>query len=253
MGTVPMPELTLKPLNFGNNKSRDYREVFRRDSGRGYGAIPYGAYRRLPDYHVQQVVQHFAQPGDKILELGCNVGSNLLPLAQKGIQCFGIDISADALRSLKYDAEDLKVCEKVQVSRWDFAESGDVPLEWEQTQGAMEGQFKVIMAIHTLSHLNDETLIRTMQSMKKYLAPGGIMLVSIIDPVPNQEAGQQTRSFSKEDDLRSGFTEHSEETVLKAFDGLRCLKTFSRQLDMYREPVIWRLPKHQLRWYVFQK
>src|SRR5262245_22519753 len=40
---------------------------------------------------------HFARPG-RLLDLGCGTGRLLMPLAQRGYWCLGVDLSAEMLR-----------------------------------------------------------------------------------------------------------------------------------------------------------
>ncbi len=231
---------------FGNNATREYDADVFKASRTDYGTYDYPVFPRHPDQHVQYVVKHFSSKGDAVLELGCHTGNNLISLAIEGRQAFGIDISEKPLEKLKDQVNACKLEDRVTVARYDFAESGDMPPEW----GSKEGKFKAIYAVHTLSHLSPEKLIETMQAMQTYLAPGGIILASIIKP-------KEGSRFDTMPDIRAngyGGNIHSDSVLEEAFKGLEPVTEFSRAFSETKGDVLkWALPADQIEWRVYKK
>ena len=254
--------------HFKGNQDGDYNEVYGKDGA--YGSTPlyetHGQLKELgpADPYLQTLIQKLVPPGAPILELGCNQGNNLLPLASKGYPVYGLDLEQSLLTRLQSNAEKQGIHpDNIRVQRWDFAENGDTP--WLQ----MKGQFKAIYAVHVLSHLRAPQLIKTMQALQEQLAPGGVMICSIIDDDPSKRGGLRyslNKKFTDKwenskyaertglhtSDVHMGFVHHSQEDVDQAFEGLDLLREYSRPFHK-GEKGKWALPEKRLRWVVYQK
>jgi Methyltransferase domain len=180
------------------------------------------------------------------LELGCNTGNNLLPLMSK-YETFGVDIGHMQIRWLIKEAEKKEGSYPFHAALWDFAENGDLPPEW----GDMRGKFKAINAIHVMSHFPDKVFIKTMQKMQDYLAPGGIIVLTIIDPKGQSRILSYSKLYS-ESSRRTlvGLNTHSQAVLEQAFMGM---KNIESRPFMFGELKRWRLPARALRWVVYQK
>lgn len=234
--------------HFSGNLDGRYDHLFRDNECKdGYGVIQYNGINREPDAHVLDVMKNYVKPGQAILELGCNAGDNLLNLAQNGYRMFGLDISTRGLTTLKEKASKLTLAFPPEVARWDFGENGDVPPAWKSKFKKLEGAFQAIYAVHVLSHFNDQKLVEMMQNLKKYLAPGGIILSTIVIPYKNMPF-HATPAL-----IKQGWCEHSAPVLKKAFKGLNFVPEASGPFELGRDKLFFGLPREQLRWQVYQK
>ena len=55
-------------------------------------------YQEWADY-IDAMLQKNGCPGKRLLDLGCGTGNISIPLAQKGYQVTGVDLSADSVRT----------------------------------------------------------------------------------------------------------------------------------------------------------
>ena len=93
-----------------------------KQDGRGLWRLPKGVVSGVWDYiHSQEiasqfddyftshplfeldskVVDHYFTSPGRVVDLGCGTGRSLLPLAERGFQCVGVDLSIEMLRQLK--------------------------------------------------------------------------------------------------------------------------------------------------------
>lgn len=117
-------------------------------------------YVRLADIH-----------GARVLELGCGTGRIAVPLAEAGARVTGIDISEAMLAVARERAGDLKVT-------W---QTGDL------RRLRLRGRFDVVCApLGTLQHMETiEDFVAALESMARHLAPGGVAVVDVESPVPD--------------------------------------------------------------------
>jgi 2-polyprenyl-3-methyl-5-hydroxy-6-metoxy-1,4-benzoquinol methylase len=104
------------------------------------------------------------QPGDRLLEVGCGVGTFLVRAKERGWDVEGVDLSEEAI-SASRDVHGLPV----RVGSFD-------ELEFE------EGAYAAIAAWEVLEHLPDPR--RFLERARRLLRPGGIIACS----VPNEGA-----------------------------------------------------------------
>lgn len=250
---------------FRGNQDKDYSALTQPDTTLNYGTQDYHQFRfRGPDGYLGHILEKHIQPGDTILELGCNGGNNAVPLASK-YKVFGVDTEKSVIDKLAGQAESKKLKGKLEVKQWDFAENGDTP--WPE----MKGKFKAIYAVHVLSHLSDERFIQTMQKMKDQLAPGGVIVFTNLQTKkknelhelylklqlmysqnPNYEGAEMLSLPFDTWKLQSGFTPHSDQVLDQAMEGLTKVSTLCRPFAD-NEIVGWGLPKKWLSWQVYQK
>jgi 2-polyprenyl-3-methyl-5-hydroxy-6-metoxy-1,4-benzoquinol methylase len=96
--------------------------------------------------------------GDRVLEVGCGMGRYTLPLAGRGLQIEGIDISHELLDGLRSHAAGRYTIPLHE------ADVLDPPAE-------LRGRFDAIVGFFVLHHLHD--VAACMRSMAQLLAPGG--------------------------------------------------------------------------------
>jgi len=131
--------------------SREYGEVYF-DGPREYG---YGGYRYDGRWVpvAEDIVKHFdLKPGDRVLDIGCAKGFLVkdLMIACPGLEAFGIDISAYALKN----------CEDEVIERLQIGDAVDLPFP--------DGSFKAVVSLNTIHNLNRDdcrTALREIQRL----------------------------------------------------------------------------------------
>lgn len=239
-------------LRFGDNRTGRYDELRMGKPGSTHAANPdYPSCwkPRTPDAMVLDTLVRFVQPGEPVVELGCNSGNNLLPLAER-YPMYGVDLSAKPLRALKEKASyQQNAASNVHTAVWDFAQDGDLPPQWD----AIKGQVKGLYAVQVFSHLTDEGMRKAVQGLKNYLAPGAVVIFTNIEQLPPESKNwTSTRDWRLID---GGANPHSTAAVMRAFEGFDLIE--SRPFQPHEGGTDWfkSVPGmyQHLRWYVFRK
>jgi len=105
-----------------------------------------------------------------VLEVACGTGSHLLPIAERGIACQGIDLSNAmlALARTKFDAAGLRV----------GLQMGDMTDFDIGTKFAL-----VFVAANSLTHLHATAdIVRCFRAVRRHLAPGGRFAFDVFNP-----------------------------------------------------------------------
>jgi SAM-dependent methyltransferase len=95
----------------------------------------------------------------RVLDIGCGPATLLAELSLRGLECTGVDRSAQALsvaRHLQQIAPDLKL-------------HAELDLSWE-------GSFDLLLSFEVIEHLEDD--VGAMADWRRYLRPGGKLLLS---------------------------------------------------------------------------
>jgi len=113
-----------------------------------------------------------------LLELGCGTGRALIPLAQKGYQVTGVDLSTEMLRIAAAKARDAGVSQRVTLMEGDYAEAplgGPYPFAF--------------VLMNTFMHLEtQQRQLRALAHWREHLAPSGLLLIDVFHPDVNQLA-----------------------------------------------------------------
>ena len=119
---------------------------------------------------IEQVFQRFAnRPICSILDLGCGTGGHAIPLAQRGYQVTGVDISAEMLAQAQRKAT---ATFNVQRSSVPTFHQGDLrTIELGCTFDAVLMMFAVL----SYQHSNDG-LAAALTTVRRHLAPGGLFV-----------------------------------------------------------------------------
>lgn len=137
------------------------------DDARFYDLVhgEYAAPETLAFYEKQ-----IALYGSPVLELACGTGHYLIPLAAKGIEIFGIDISGEMLEKAAQKASERNISIDIQ--------KGDI-LDFE-----LDRKFSLILLLgNSLQHLTTrEDVEKCFDSVKKHLAPNGRFIVEVFNP-----------------------------------------------------------------------
>jgi len=118
---------------------------------------------------VEELIKLLAlPPGSKILDLCCGHGRHAIPLAQRGYEVTGLDLSEVFLQKAQADAE----AQGVSV-RWVRSDMREIPFEDEFDA--------VINMFSAFGYLEDEEEdLKVLHQVRKALKPGGLFLMEII-------------------------------------------------------------------------
>jgi ubiquinone/menaquinone biosynthesis C-methylase UbiE len=144
-----------------------YDTEYERILARSYDSV----YRviRDPSGDIEFYVGQARRVGGPVLELGCGTGRILLPTAETGIECVGLDASTEMLAVLAEKSPPANV--ELVEARIEKFELG-------------EGRFRLITApFRVLQHMLDvETQLTMLHNVRRHLAPGGVFVFDVFDP-----------------------------------------------------------------------
>lgn len=108
--------------------------------------------------------------GEPVLELACGSGAYLIPLAEKGAEALGLDISAEMLKK----AEEKAAARKVKLD----LRQGDI------RNFELNRKFPLILLIgNSLQHLlTREDIEKCFAAVKRHLTPNGRFIVEVFNP-----------------------------------------------------------------------
>ena len=137
-------------------------------------------YQEWADY-IDAMLQKNGCPGKRLLDLGCGTGNISIPLAQKGYQVTGMDLSAEMLDIARSKSE-----------------AAGLVIDWQQQDltelqllddAGVEPVFDAIIAtFDVFNHLTSpEDLQMLFHSLNPFLADEGILLFDVQTPYKLQE------------------------------------------------------------------
>ena len=137
-------------------------------------------YQEWADY-IDAMLQKNGCPGKRLLDLGCGTGNISIPLAQKGYQVTGVDLSAEMLdiaRS-KSEAAGLVI---------DWQQQDLTGLQLLDDAGAEPVFDAIISTFDVFNHLTSpEDLQMLFHSLNPFLADEGILMFDVQTPYKLQE------------------------------------------------------------------
>jgi SAM-dependent methyltransferase len=118
-----------------------------------------------------------ATTGGPVLELGCGTGSVLLPIAERGIACQGIDLSRDMLAQARAKFESRGLTAGLHLG-----DMSDFDLH--------ERFGLVFVASNSLTHLHATgDIVECFRVVRRHLAPGGRFAFDVFNPSVRVLAG----------------------------------------------------------------
>jgi SAM-dependent methyltransferase len=119
------------------------------------------------------LVEAYAQrTGGPLLELGCGTGRLLLPLARAGYDVTGVDLSQEMLRAARARVEAAGLTQRVTLVRGDYR---NAPLA-----GPYRLAFVMMNTFLHLTGMADQ--LRALRHWREHLAPGGLLLIDVLNP-----------------------------------------------------------------------
>jgi len=126
-----------------------------------------------PHENLQEIIEIFSDRNyKKILDLGCGVGRNIIPLVKNGFDVEGIDESSEAIRLLKKHLKDKSLKAKLSVGTF---QSLPFPNDY----------FDAIICIQTLNHGYEKDIKEGFNEMRRVLKPGGAVFMTLPGRISN--------------------------------------------------------------------
>lgn len=130
-------------------------------------------------------INKYVKKSSKILDIGCGVGTLDFYFANKGNNVLGIDISSNAIRNARKNAEALNQ----KNAKFEIAKFPDK---------IQDGKFDFIIFTEVIEHLEDDD--RALREIYKLLNKNGIVLIS----TPSKNAPLHRLGYAKGFDKRVG-------------------------------------------------
>lgn len=121
-----------------------------------------------PHEDLDKVTDKFKEEGvEKVLDLGCGSGRNLIPLAEEGFDVSGIDASKEGIEI----AHDILNQEDLEAD----LETEDVfePLPYA------DNSFDAVVSVQVLQHGSLNQIKHAIEEIKRILRPGGLIFVTL--------------------------------------------------------------------------
>ena len=110
---------------------------------------------------------------NKVLDLGCGSGRNMIYMAEKGFDIEGVDFSPEAVRIANQWLENEDLDGKAIV--------GDIH---EKLKMYPNAEFDAIIAVNSLNYQSSDEFLRSIKEINRLLRTGGLALII----VPSQQA-----------------------------------------------------------------
>jgi SAM-dependent methyltransferase len=130
-------------------------------------------------------------PGSRVLDLGCGYGRHAIPLALRGYQVTGLDLSAVQIDAARRLAAELGA--EVQWLRRDLRDLSGL------------GPFDACLCLYTVfGYFTDEDNARALAQVHAVLRPGGVLLLDVDNPLgllprlPEQRWHETARGVRRE-------------------------------------------------------
>jgi len=144
-----------------NNQSSDWNRIYQKPSQYRY----YNLFKPHPD--LKRVIGHFKKRNViKVLDLGCGLGRNFIPLARFGFNVTGIDQAPNAIKKLK------TVMSKENIN-------GEALIGNFQNLLFADESFDAVISIQTINHGYQDGVEKGIAEIERVLCSGGSIFVTV--------------------------------------------------------------------------
>lgn len=151
------------------NKKNNWDEVYKKGGIFDY----YDMLKPHPD--MDRIIKIFKKNKiSKVLDLGCGLGNNLIPLLIEGFEASGIDMSQDAIKKLKMNLKKIKKTSKLKVGLL-------------QNLPYKDNDFDAIVCVQTLAHGKTAEVKKAVSEMTRVLKKGGFIFLTLTGRTANGE------------------------------------------------------------------
>jgi len=119
-----------------------------------------------PHQDIPKLTKIFSK-NSKILDLGCGSGRNLIYLAKKGFQIYGLDSAEKGIKIIK------------QKLKKDNLQSKLTTQSFFQTLPYKDSSFDIIISIQSLQHGTETQIKKTIKEIHRILKPNGKIFVTL--------------------------------------------------------------------------
>jgi len=161
-----------KPVQDKSNHSQEQDQIRGHYDGDYYQPLLDGYLKkdRFTLYRQRMVFDIYSPvKGERVLDLGCGVGTFTLELAGRGVDVVGLDYSDESIKICRELASKLNLKAEFQL-----ADVTDTRLESES--------FDVIIAADLTEHLYSDVFKRFVKESKRLLRPGGKLVIWTPNP-----------------------------------------------------------------------
>jgi SAM-dependent methyltransferase len=126
-------------------------------------------YYDLNDIHPDmcKVADYFKKQGvEKVLDVGCGIGSNMLFLARLGFTLTGIDSSPNAINRLNRIIKKTDIAGKAVVANFQ-----DLPFPSQV--------FDAVISVQTINHGKEDEVRKAIAEIERVLFPGGVVFITV--------------------------------------------------------------------------
>jgi SAM-dependent methyltransferase len=140
----------------------------------GWNAIYSEAPEKYTYYNLNQPHENLAEvigllktrKVKKVLDLGCGVGRNLVPLLLDGFEATGIDEAKEGIKALQVRLNQLSLTAHVMTGRF-------------QQICMPSGYFDAVLSIQTLNHGYETDIAQGFSEMSRVLKPHGLVFITL--------------------------------------------------------------------------
>lgn len=128
----------------------------------------------LPHEDISKVERFFRKNKvSRVLDLGCGVGRNMIPLIEKGYSLSGIDIAEDGVRKLETILEEKKLKADLYIGNI----LKKLPFD--------NNYFDAIISVQVLQHGTEGQILNTISEIKRIIRPKGFIFITLCGRISN--------------------------------------------------------------------
>jgi SAM-dependent methyltransferase len=144
------------------------------EAGRGEASVPWADL--APNPHVVAWLERERPPPGRALDVGCGLGDNAEDLARRGFDVVAFDVAPSAVAEAR---------RRFPESRVDYRVADLLALPRD-----LEGAFDLVVECYTLQVLPPAARAEAVDSLRRCVAPGGMLLVVARGREPEEPRGE---------------------------------------------------------------
>lgn len=189
---------------------------------------------RFTRYRLEKVFEIYGpKRGEKVLDLGCGVGTFSMELARMGVEVTGLDYSEESISICRRLAQDLNL-------------KAEFVLADATSTGFASASFDVIICADLVEHLYLEVFERLIGEVKRVLKVGGKLIIWTPNPGHIFEYMKQRNIILKKDEGHVGYRTLRELKEELTDQGFRIRRAYHRESHL----PVFNIAERLLQWLV---